>query len=407
MNTIHCGDNLTIMHSMPDNSVDLIYLDPPFFSGRNYEVIWGDEAEVRSFSDRREGGMEVYLEWMIPRLKAMHRILKPTGSIYIHCDWHAGHYIKVMLDKVFGYNNFRNEIIWCYTGPSNTKRWFPRKHDTIFFYSKSNEYTFNIDSIRIPYVKLNTGKTKGIFKSEATLSKKGKVPEDWWDEQNDGMTTIGRLKNERLGYPTQKPEALLERIIKASSNKGDIVFDPFAGCGTCTSVAQKLDRQYIAIDISPIACKLISKRVNHPDDIIGYPHTPDEIGAMEPHEFQNWVCEKLSARNTSKSAKKPSGGDGGIDGIIHTPVTNPKYHESPIQVKQSSSVGVNTVRNFFAAMHDVKKETGFIVALSFGKGAKEQVAKYKNEGSVTIHLLTLQDIIETKSFKEIVSMLNE
>ena len=412
MNQIHCGDNLDIMHSMPDESVDLIYLDPPFFSGRNYEVIWGDEAEKRSFDDRWDGGIMVYINWMKERLTEMHRILKPTGSIYLHVDHHAVHYLKVEMDNIFGMKNFRNEIIWHYPSMSNTKKDFPRKHDNILRYTKSNEWTFNPDSIRIEYSESTKGRLSkdgtlkdGYFSGQdkekvRTLNLKGKIP--------DTVFNIPHLSSqkERLGYPTQKPEALLERIIKASSNENDVVFDPFCGCGTTIAVARKFGRQYIGIDISPIACKLISERVNYPlSDIIGLPRTSEEIGNMEPHEFQNWVCQKMYAKNTSPDAKKASGADGGVDGVMQTPLTFPEYHRAPIQVKQSKGVGINTVKNFFATMHGLKKDIGFIVALSFGKGAKELVAKYKNEGSVTIYLLTVEDIIDKTIFDDIASNL--
>src|SRR4030042_6608836 len=143
-----CGDNLPELVVMEKESVDLIYADPPFFSNRNYEIIWGEEAEIRSFEDRWEGGINVYVDWMKQRVMELYRILKPTGSFYLHCDWHAGHYLKVMLDEVFGCNRFQNEIIWFYrTGGVSRKR-FARKHDTIFFYTKSDKWTFNAGKIK-------------------------------------------------------------------------------------------------------------------------------------------------------------------------------------------------------------------------------------------------------------------
>ena len=132
-NRLICGDNLEELATFPPECVDLIYVDPPFFSNRNYEIIWGDEAEIRSFEDRWEGGVYAYVDWMKQRVMALYRVLKSSGSFYLHCDWHAGHYLKVMLDEVFGQNNFQNEIVWCYkTGGATNKRW-GRKHDTIFF----------------------------------------------------------------------------------------------------------------------------------------------------------------------------------------------------------------------------------------------------------------------------------
>ena len=425
-NKIHCGDNLQIMQGMSNESVDLIYLDPPFFSGKNYEIIWGDDAEIRSFDDRFEGGIMVYIEWMKDRLEEMYRILKPIGSIYLHVDYHAVHYLKVEMDKIFGMKNFRNDIIWKrYSGVKNnaTKK-FSVQVDNILYYTKENKHTFNMPykSLSDSHIKseykyddgngrkyaksrgrsfqLSGGLTKKLYLDES----KGRPITSLWDEKN---LTLNTSSSESVGYPTQKPEALLERIIKASSNPGDIVFDPFCGCGTSAAVAQKLERKYIGIDISPIACKLIGKRVKYPEsDIIGLPRNPEEIKVMEPHEFQNWVCQRMSARNTSPNSNTASGADGGVDGIIQAPLTNPKYHGAPIQVKRelSKSVGINTVKNFFATMDDLGKEIGFIVAISFGKGAKEQVAKYRNKGKVIIHLLTVEDIID-KDLNEIVSKL--
>lgn len=246
VNKIYEGDCLIIMEDFPDNCVDLIYADPPYFSQTDYggfNDVWVD--------------LQQYLKYMKERLLECHRVLKSTGSIYLHCDWHASHYLKIIMDEIFDYKNFRNEIIWCYTGPSNTKDYFPRKHDIILFYTKTNKWTFNGDVIKIHYKKLKTGKTSGIFKQNYVLDKNGKIPEDWWDE----FSPVGRLKKELLGYPTQKPEALLDRIIKASSNEGDLVLDPFCGCGTTCAVGLRLKRKVIGIDISPQACIIANKRI--------------------------------------------------------------------------------------------------------------------------------------------------
>ncbi|MBL7142044.1 MAG: site-specific DNA-methyltransferase, partial [Candidatus Pacebacteria bacterium] len=145
------GDNLEVLRTLPSESIDLIYIDPPFFSGRNYNVIWGDTNEVRSFYDIWEGGIDSYLVWFNARLWEMRRVLKKTGSIYVHCDWHASHYIKTEMDKIFGYDNFINEIIWSYKGGTSTTRFFPRKHDIIFWYGKTDEFKNNINSAREPY----------------------------------------------------------------------------------------------------------------------------------------------------------------------------------------------------------------------------------------------------------------
>jgi len=231
-NRLLWGDNLHVMRQIESNSIDLVYLDPPFFSGRPYNVMWGDANEVRSFNDIWEGGMTGYLIWLNARLYEAKRLLKPAGSIYLHCDWHASHYIKVEMDKIFGYGNFRNEIIWCYTGPSNAKRNFQRKHDTVLFYAKGSEWNFNGEDVRVPYKSFGIqgeNPRRGIFRAGSKAERVqelidiGKIPRDWWD---DGfLTNVSAWRNELIGYPTQKPEALLERIIRSSSNEGDIVAD--------------------------------------------------------------------------------------------------------------------------------------------------------------------------------------
>jgi DNA modification methylase len=261
-NVIHCGDNLEIMRNMPDESVNLIYLDPPFFTNRHYEVIWGDDNETRSFDDRWEGGIEHYIGWMKERLVEMHRILAKDGSIYLHCDHHASHYLKIELDKIFGMKNFQNEIVWSYKSGGVPKKFFARKHDTILFYSKnSNKKVFNVqhddrnpdELVEYPNIDerghyqwwARPGSKSGGEEGKKIYFEEGTIMRDVWE-----IPIINQMSKERLGYPTQKPESLLERILKASSNEGDIVFDPFAGCATTMAVAQKLGRRYIGIDIS-------------------------------------------------------------------------------------------------------------------------------------------------------------
>ncbi|MDI9356171.1 MAG: site-specific DNA-methyltransferase, partial [Chitinophagaceae bacterium] len=226
INKLILGDNLEILRTIETETVNLIYLDPPFFSNRNYEVIWGDNGEVRSFEDRFSGGIDHYIAWLKERVIEMHRILKQTGSLFLHCDWHANAYIKVyILDKVFGDKNFRNEIIWCYNGPSNTSKNFPSKSDTIYRYSKSDNFIFNKESVLIPYDqgtlerrKYAETKKKGIKFQGKPYNEyfNGKVPFNWWIDIPSG----GQMSSkERLGYPTQKPEKLLERIITCASNE--------------------------------------------------------------------------------------------------------------------------------------------------------------------------------------------
>ena len=219
-----------------------------------------------------------YLAFMAIRLFEIHRVLKPTGSLYLHCDQTASSYLRQLLDGVFGKDNFRNEIVWCYTGPSNTKRWFPRKHDTVFFYGKSDDAVFNPDAVRISYKALNTqhkagsGVTTGIGgklteESVGAYRDKGKVPEDYWLEDRDGMTPVGRRAKERTGYPTQKPIALAERIIQASCPPDGVVLDCFAGCAYVALAAEKLNRRWTACDINPRAWTVFKRQFNKGGDL--------------------------------------------------------------------------------------------------------------------------------------------
>jgi DNA modification methylase len=388
-NVIYCGDNLTWLKKFPDKCIDLIYLDPPFFSNRNYEVIFNDGEEIRSFEDRWKGGINHYIEWMKDRVFELHRVLKDTGSFYLNCDWHASHYLKIMCDEIFGYNNFRNEIVWCYTGPGHSKKDFQRKHDIILRYSKKNDnYKFNQQYI--PYssgIHVNKkGKVlayKGTVKESKAkeYEKRGKPVEDWWTD----IYPVDRVRRERYGYPTQKPEALLERIIKASSNKKDLVLDPFCGCGTTVAVAQKLQRKWIGIDVSPTACKLMKNRVEKSGargtEIIGQPLNIEELKALPHFEFQNWCVGALGGTVNPKKV-----GDKGIDGFSF-------MHRYPIQVKQSESVGRNVVDNFETAMQRAKQDMGYIIAFSFTRGAYEEVAEAKQRG-LHIELLNVDKLLE-------------
>ncbi|MGB2962536.1 MAG: site-specific DNA-methyltransferase [Anaerolineales bacterium] len=261
-NRLILGDNLLVMNSLMgdyEGKIDLIYADPPFFTNKGYSARIGRGEDSRKPEDWQlaEGypdewtDMESYLDMLYPRLLQIYKLLSPTGSFYLHLDWHANSYARVLLDEVFGYDNLRNEIIWTYHGPSPIRSAFNRKHDMILFYSKSNQYTFNVDQVRIPY----SANTVETFKSskKAGFGKtpdldRGKVPEDWWY-----FPVVARLHNERTGYPTQKPESLMERIIMASSNPGDIVADFFGGAGTTAIIAARLNRRFISSDTQPRA----------------------------------------------------------------------------------------------------------------------------------------------------------
>lgn len=378
---IYCGDNLKRLSEFPTDSVDLIYLDPPFFSNRQYEVIWGDEAELRSFEDRWSGGIEVYIDWMRERMFEVRRVLKETGSVYLHCDWHASHYLKVMMDEVFGADAFRNEVIWAYRGGGVSKRWWARKHDVLLFYTKGKTWTFNPQYT--PYSESTMEVAKGgkrVNKTSIDLERGGHMP-DWWTDINALQT----WSPERLGYPTQKPVALLERIIKTSSNPGDVVLDPFCGCGTTLHAAQNLGREWIGIDISPTACGVMQRqlaRIGQTVKIIGLPVTVDDLRALKPFEFQNWVIGRINGTHSPRKS-----GDMGIDG--HTFFTH-----DPVQVKQSEGIGRNVVDNFETAINRDRRKKGYIVALSFGRGAKEEVARAKAHEGLDIELIEVQALLD-------------
>ena len=265
-NVLYFGDNLYVLRNMKTESVDLIYIDPPFFSNRDYVQIWGDDNEVRSFEDIFGDGMFSYLAWLNARLWEMKRVLKKTGSIYVHCDWHASHYIKCEMDKIFGYENFRNEIVWGYNRWSNVSKSYQRMHDSILFFSKTNDSVFN--EIRLlnenprkrNLVMMKDGKKVSMRDGNGNIVYKEQIDKplsDFWED----ILMVPKKGGEKLGYPTQKPEALLERIIKASSNEGDVVADFFMGGGTTGAVALKLGRKFIGSDVSRVAVSVSHNRL--------------------------------------------------------------------------------------------------------------------------------------------------
>lgn len=258
-NQLILGDNFQVMAALLpqfEGKINLIYADPPFFTNRRYPMRIGRGEDSRNPREWQlaEGypdhwrDLDAYLDMLYPRLSLMHRLLAPTGTLYLHLDWHASAYARLVLDEIFGSDRLLNEIVWVYHGPSPIRTAFNRKHDTILVYTKSEEYTFNVDEIRQPYnpntVKTFASSRKAGFGKIPDL-KRGKVPEDWWY-----FPVVARMHLERIGYPTQKPEALLERIIRASSNPGDWVADFFCGSGTTAVVSARLRRRFIATDLS-------------------------------------------------------------------------------------------------------------------------------------------------------------
>lgn len=438
---IQCADNLTALSQMPEQCVDLVYLDPPFFSNRIYEVIWGDEAEVRSFEDRWEGGVNVYLDWMEARLRHLHRVLKPSGSLYLHCDQAAGHYLKIALDKIFGHRNFRNEVIWQRTATKgDARRKFPAIHDTILGYQRTKDAYFEparrppdekykarfsyddqdgrgayrIAPLDSPNLRPNlTYEYKGYAppakgwrvnrelmaeldaegrlafpaKPGGRIGRKHYLNEQEWPIVGDVWTDIPPLQAasaERLGYPTQKPEALLERLILSACPADGIVLDPFCGCGTTIAVAERLKRQWIGIDVSPQAIEIMKLRVNKlgaTPKIIGVPTNVVELRQLGPFEFQHWIVQRVMG---TQSPRKVA--DMGIDGYSF-------LENAPIQVKQSERVGRPEIDKFETAVERNGNDKGYVVAFTFTKGAYEEAARAKRDKNIEIILVTVEDVV--------------
>ncbi len=415
-NQLFFGDNLEILRSsrVPVASVDLIYLDPPFNSNATYNILfaeksgeksaaqitafedtwhWGEEAAaayddvmrgdrpkltdllraLRSFLGQND--MMAYLTMMAVRLTELHRVLKPTGSLYLHCDSTADHYLRLLLDSIFGQANFQNEIIWSYRRWPSPSKHFQRMHDVILFYSKSidKNRAFNIDyePSSESYQKRFKGKTQMLDPETKTRKitlqedSKGLPFRDVWQ-----IPIIAGFSNERLGYPTQKPEALLERIIKASSQEGDIVLDPFCGCGTTITVAERLKRRWIGIDLTHLAITLIKKRLQDsfgpdlaPYEVVGEPADPTSAAALAEvnrHQFEWWALGLVDA---APAQDKKKGADKGVDGVLYFQEKDDgPYHKIIVQVK-SGHVSAPQVQQLKGAMEREKAQIGVFLTL--------------------------------------------
>ena len=308
-NRLFWGDNLHVMRQLPSESIDLIYIDPPFFSGRQYNVIFGDQNELRSFSDIWEGGMPGYLIWLNARLYEMKRLLKKTGSIYVHCDHHASHYIKVELDKIFGHDQFVNEVVWSYHSGGASSRYFGRKHDVLLWYCKGPNYTFNDHEVRVPYTESTIGaynkvdeegkRYKLIRHKDGTEERvyaknldRGRLLTDVWED----IPHIANWSSEKVGYPTQKPEGLVERVIKAGTNDRQTVADFFCGGGTTAAVAQGLARRWIACDQSRVAVAITADRLTH--------QVEEQTGRMYP--VPDFTVEHWGVYETQRLSEMPA-----------------------------------------------------------------------------------------------------
>ncbi len=463
MNQLLLGDNLAILRQLPEASVDLVYLDPPFFSNRTYEVIWGDAGERRSFEDRWSGGMMQYIEWLRERVEELHRVLKPTGSLFLHCDWHADAYIKIhILDRIFGLDNFRAEIVWQRTNAhSDAKKKLAVVNDAIYYYAKSEKstyhpvyvdhtddnvatnYTYNDHDGRGPYRRDNMASPnpranltydykgyppppKGWRYSRETMEKLDAEGRVYFPTNKDGSPALhqrlllkrylneqkGTLihnmwldlppvhprSNELIGYPTQKPLALLDRIIRMASNEGDLILDPFVGGGTTVVAAERARRRWVGIDQSVQAVKVTEGRLLAGRDLFSkdfevrlHTYAYEDLFSQDPFQFEDWLVRQYGG---TPNAKKR--GDLGLDGRAPD--------GAPVQVKQQEGVGRNVVDNFrsaaeradaakFQARRAAGQPVGYILAFSFNKGAVEEAARLRATDGVRIDLVKVEDIV--------------
>jgi DNA modification methylase len=491
---IYCGDCIDQLKKLPDDSVDLIYIDPPFNSNRNYEIFWGETKEKRAFDDRH-ASTKAYIDFMRPRCVELARVLKATGSFYYHCDWHASHYVKVMLDQIFGENQFLNEIVWKRADTHNDAvKQFPVVSDSIFLYSGgSPKYTFTPQRINYPektlrewyqWLDMPDGTIRRMTKDEIALQtvppgarrfntadlaspnprqnlmynykgyphppkgwrcdeermrlldsqglllfpsdKSGRIMFKRYLDEQEGptlgnvWTDISQLRAndaERMGYPTQKPIALLERIIQASSNKGDMVLDAFCGCGTAVVAAQRLERQWIGIDISPTACRVMAKRLvrdcqmqegeeawlatNRGFVVRDLPWTAEKLRKIPPFEFENWAVIAIGGL-----PNKAKVGDMGIDGkIFPASVTPEKRGFSagqfdfmdvwyPIQVKQKDKTGRPDIDAFEAMMIRENRPKGFFVSFDYTADATHEIDRFFRATGKVIVPFTVREILD-------------
>lgn len=474
--TLYFGDNLEILREkIPNEIFDLIYLDPPFNSNRTYNVIFKEgiqdsPAQVHAFEDNwhwtREtqetlgnltgispsktkinqdianlilalekllghNDMMAYLIMMTIRLMELHRVLKSTGSIYLHCDPIASHYLKIVMDTIFGKQNFINEIIWHKNSGGIGRTAFSKRHDTILFYSKSQNYYYDgkaIGELR----EQEKGTFGGYFGKDndgreyREVRKAGKVykyymdeprnPEDVWEVPQ----IPERDKTERLGYPTQKPEALLERIIKASSKDGDWILDPFCGCGTTVSVAERLNRNWVGIDITMLAINLIKRRIakqfeGHGKNLDIYTDgIPKDIAGAksmfkkDPFDFEYWALDLVNAIPAqNKTKEKMRGADKGIDGTINFVKDkengNYIYGKIIVQVK-GGSVHRDQIATLKGDIEREKADGGLFITLEKPTKPMSEEAvsfstyevNFSNKKYPKIQILTIEDLLNGK-----------
>ncbi|MBV9945474.1 MAG: site-specific DNA-methyltransferase [Myxococcales bacterium] len=417
---LYYGDNLHVMRRMASESVDLIYLDPPFNSDRTYNLIykgsqaqerafvdtwtWDDNAErsFRELTDRTPPGVDVpqplremmramrvfldehrdmlaYLSMMTIRLVEMRRLLRKTGSIYVHCDPTASHYLKMILDALFGPENFRREIIWRSGWVSGfktkTSNWV-RNHDTLLYYRRDSraEFTFNKELAYKPHA-------EGYKRRGGGGNPMGVALDDVWDEVALYSPWIKSFSTEKLGYMTQKPLALLERIISVSSNRGDVVLDPFCGCGTTVEAAEALGRKWIGIDIAIRAVEIIKDRLDQkfptrawtehgePADVEQAAH----LAETNPYDFQWWAVRQLGGRPPKGEKKK--GGDGGIDGELVVRDDDGVERRGIVSVKGGGTLTPDMVKALKSTVDLEKADFGVLVTMHDPSRGMRDVAR--------------------------------
>lgn len=505
-NHLYYGDNLTVLRAhVADASVDLVYLDPPFNSNATYNILFrspagaGADAQIAAFEDSwrwndaaedafdqvarsgataafellramrqflGENDMMAYLAMMAVRLLELHRVLKPTGSLYLHCDPTASHYLKLLLDGVFGADRYRNEIIWRRTTSHNSANRYGKVADTILYYVKGDRFTWNDVRTEYSEAQLSRYQDDGdgrLYRAEnltadrrnsqsGKFTWRGTTPpptrgwayteeqlEAWWAEgriltRRDGtprmdglkiyleglagqklqsvwtdIPRVGNTSNERLGYPTQKPLALLERIIAASSSPGDTVLDPFCGCGTAVHAAQKLGRSWIGIDVTHLAISLIEKRLKDafPGVAFTVEGTPKDLASAQDlagrdkYQFQWWAVSMVDAMPHGGRKK---GADGGIDGVIYFKPEGRRTEKAIVSVKGGANVGVQMIRDLHSAMEREKAPIGVFLTLALPTSAMEReaaaVGRFTAEATgksyPRLQILTLAELFQGK-----------
>lgn len=469
MKTLYYGDNLEILRNkIPDNSVDLCYIDPPFNSKRSYFQIYNniggseDKAQAQAFTDTwtwdtvaEQGYSEIttnfggrftrqiielikglelvlggktnndllaYLVHITLRATEIFRVLKPTGSFYLHCDPTASHYLKLVLDAVFcgQGGDFRNEIIWCYKRWPSKQQNFQKMHDVIFRYSKTKDVIWN--QLYDDFTEQTKKRIKNGMKIEHIVGPSGKILIRPTDDKSPGVAMcdywnipmIAGQAKERMGYPTQKPEALLERIIKASSNPGDVVLDAYCGCGTTVAVADRLDRQWIGIDITYHSIGLILKRLAGPNndkppaDVVvdGIPQDMDSARALANRdddrvrkEFEKWAV--LTYTNNRAVINEKKGADKGIDGVLYFATGPGQTARMVIQVK-SGGADRGTIAKLGHDMQREKAELALLITMD--EPTKPMISEAKSVGVYShpimdlnydrIRIVTVREMIE-------------